>query len=270
MGSLAAWERLLWMLSIAATVVLLLKLWKEGLVGRYRWVSAYLGWSVLSAIVLSRIPRRTNRYAEVYFFFEIVFWMLFILTTLELFTSVLRRYRGIATAGRRFISAALGIALSIALLSMFIGADYPPNTPLKGVVVMHLFLFGRVVCLSVLLFLLIMSAGLSWFPVPLPANAVRFLLGYTVVFAARTMGYFGVNLRGFGIAEVVSVMCIAAALLSLTYWVIKLNAAGEKTDIIVAHRWSPEAETRLLEQLSSVNSSLGRSSRESDPRNPNS
>jgi len=269
MGSLENWERVLWLLSVVATIILLLRMWKERLLLQYRWFSGYLGWSVLSAVVLWRVPRATNRYTELYLVFESVFWVLFILTTLELFSSVLRRYNGIASMGRRFIQISLGIALAIALLSMYIGANYPPQTPTPAIVVYSMFLFGRIVCLSVLVFLLIMSAGLMWLPVPLPANAVRFLLGYTLCFAARTMGYFSVNLKGLGVGQLVGTICISAALLCLVYWVIRLSAEGEQTNVIVGHRWSEEGEQRLIGKISSLNSALTRSRSNVDSTNTN-
>jgi hypothetical protein len=254
MASFAGWLNLLWWCVSAATLVLLIRLWREGLVSTYRYFFAYLAWDLFSQVTLHFVDRRTTRYAIVYFCFQGVIWVLYIITSLELTSSVFRRFPGVTTLGRSVLSVSLAIGIGSSLVSMAFGVNYPPAAAPVTVVMMNLFLLGRIVCLSVLVFLLTSSAFLLWFPVPLPANATRFLLGYTACFAARTTGLFMLNQQGFAWSRMASVVSLGVILGCLVYWILRLSRQGEVTDIVVGQRSDPEREQRALSQLEAINS----------------
>jgi hypothetical protein len=257
MLNLSQIERFLWLLSLAATAVLLAKLWKQELLSRYKVFGFYLGFCLISAAVLAPLPKETSRYAHTYMALESVFWVLYVLVTLELFTLIFRRYRGISTLGGNFIRSALIIALALSLFSLVIEAV----KPLDRETLDTFFLISRVVFLSVLVFLCTMLVLLLWFPIPLSRNAISYVIGYTVYFSAKTAGLLSVNLRGYGFAEYASTAIGAVNLVCFVYWLWALNKAGESTGVTVGHSWAPAEERRLVRQLEAVNSSLMRTSR---------
>jgi hypothetical protein len=245
------WGRWLQIISIAATVALLAKLNREHLLSIYRYFSAYLIWDLLVSVVLIFIPPDRSLYGYIYFPAQVVTWALYVLTALEFFTSVVRRYPGIASLGRKIMAASLGVALVAALVSMSFGVNYPAETSTLTLIALNLFLLTRIVCLSVLVFLLVSSGLLTWFPVPLPANAVRFLLGYTVIFFTRTVSFLLVNYQGFIATKIVSLAVVLAFVGCVTYWIFRL--------IVVGPRANPEQEQRLIEQMEAINARLARS-----------
>lgn len=111
-------EHLLWLLATVATAVLVYRMWREQLIRNYRAFFFFNVLSFIAFVVMSQMSRRTNFYAYTYMGIEAARWLLYILITLELFTVVLKNYPGIATAGKRFVTASLAISLIISILSL--------------------------------------------------------------------------------------------------------------------------------------------------------
>jgi len=261
MLTLAGWERSLWIASVAATAVLLAKLLRNRLALRYRSFSAYLGFGILSAVVLGAVKRATNLYAYIYFAFEFVFWVLQILILFELFGLVLNRYPGVQTLGRRVLKTSLALAVAIALLSMLFKPGVPAETPVLGVAFQSLYLLDQVVSASVLTFLCLMVGFLLWFPVPLSFNAARYAFGFTIYFAAKTFALFAINMEGVGWAQGASILFLALSSGCMIYWIATLTQVGEDAIVSVVSNGNPERYARLLGQIESINTSLLRSRR---------
>lgn len=253
--------QVLWYLNIAATAVLLVKMWKEELLVRYKALSSYLVWDLATALILVWVPLTRNLYAKLYFSFQGLTWVLYVLTTLELFTHVLKQYPGFAVFGRRLVTFALAVSVSIALLSMIAGINADPSAPWQTQLAMNLFLLGRVVCLTVLSFVGLSACIFLWFPLPLPANSTRFLFGYSLCFLARTILMFTLNQRGFRAAPLLNALTLTVVAGCLIYWIFQLRKAGETATLSLSRRWTAEEQQRVLDQIQSINSSLMQSRR---------
>lgn len=254
--TLLQWERAFWVVQSAATVILVLRLWTTGLRQSYPFFGLYLTWNILSSAALFWIPRRTNLYTHVYIPVEIVFWGLFVLTTVELFSGVLRRFQGVARWGRRMINLAFVLAITFSIVSVWIWPPVDQNAPMLTRFVLGFFVVDRFVCLSSLAFLVLMSLLTVMFPIPFPANATRLLLGYALCFAGRTMALFTINIYGFSLAEWSSLLRMAVVTLCTLYWVWKVLPSGENAELVVGPRWTAEREQKLVEHISAINQTL--------------
>lgn len=253
---LVEWTRALWFLSIGLTAVLLAQLWRQGLLHTYRVLTVYLVWDIASAVVLASIKYGTTLYGVLYLSFLPVTCLLYVLTTLELMTQVLRHYPGFAVLGRRLISVALTVGACLALLSMFSGVNYQSNAPRSTVIATTLFLLSRVVCLTVLGFVASSSVMFLWFPLPLPANATRFLIGYSICFATRTINYLLLAQKGFSYAEQASFAMMVVLTFCLLFWIVRLKREGEEPALAVTTKITVEQQQRILDQIQSINTSL--------------
>ncbi len=258
---LVEWTRVLWFISIGLTAVLLAQLWRQGLLATYRVLTIYLIWDIVSAVTLASVKYGTTTYGVLFFSFQPITCLLYVLTTLELMTQVLRHYPGFAVLGRRLLSASLAVGASLALLSMFSGVNYQPNVPRSTLIAVNLFLLSRVVCLTVLGFVATSTFLFMWFPVRLPPNATRFLIGYSICFAVRTINYLLLGQKGFSYAEQASFVMMVVLSTCLSFWIVRLRREGEEPVLARSGKISMEQQQRILEQIQSINTSLMRARR---------
>lgn len=114
---------------------------------------------------------------------------------------------------------------------------------------------------AVLLFtLLSMLVYLLWFPVDVPRNIVIFSAGYIIFFAVKSLTLF---FRYFSSAALtfmnISVLVVTAG--CCLYWLFFLTASGDVVPVRLGHRWKPQEQERLLDQLGAINTTLLRSAR---------
>jgi hypothetical protein len=243
--------RIVWIATLLATIALLFRLWHEGLLATYKLFSLYLVSTAVSGIILLRLPFNSSTYAYAYFGSEFVFWLFQVLVTLELFTMLLRRYPGIQTLGKRLVTFSSAGALFGALLTVMFA-----NTTHEFPVLDKFFLTARIVYLSIFLFLGLMLLFLVWFPVPLPRNTVRYAIGAAVYLPAKGLAFFTLNLFGPSVTNSVSLVLAIINAACLIYWTVALRQSGEESIVKVGHSWNLQEESRLVQQLESINTSL--------------
>lgn len=241
--------------------VLLLRLWFEGLLSRYRFFGFYLFILVGEAAVLLGVRQGSNRYARVYVTVESALWVVQILMILEMFTLVLRGFPGIASYGRKFIVVALVLAF---LISFGFSALNPPASPATEMELLSRYLLiSRVISFTILAFFALLLVFLFWFPIPLSRNVVIYTIGFSVYFASRPIMRLAANLTGASLPviflySIASEIIVAACLL---FWIVFLTRKGEATDVTVGHRWKPGETEALIGQLESINAVLLRTAR---------
>ena len=212
MAGLGPVESAIWVIQLATQIVLLLRLWALGVIRRYRFFSIYLAAQVSVTSVLLWVEIGTSAYGYTYALFVPVRGILAVLVVLELYSVILRDHTGIATLGRWVVSGGLAVAFTIAAISLFPDLSNPTEIEL---LVLYVNAFERALDSALLLFLMLITAFLIWFPVPLSRNSILHTIIFGVYFSSQALLLLIRNLVGYELTRVLSTISLATASLCL-------------------------------------------------------
>jgi hypothetical protein len=258
MPAISQLEQYLWASSLVLTAVLILRMVWDGLVPVYTGFFVYLCASVVQTLAMLPFSPNTTTYAWLFIITQPVIWLLSILIVLELFSLILRRYQGIASLGRWTMMAALGLAVLIALITLLPDLQ---NVGGRYRTLIYYNVIERGINSSLVIFLLVISAFVVWYPLPLSRNVILHAIVYSVYFLCSTLALFIQNTSGLDITRTVSTILIALTCACLLVWILFLRRQGEEQKVSVRRQWHPEEGERIVRQLDAINAALLRSSR---------
>jgi hypothetical protein len=237
-------------LTVAASLVTVLRLWKSGLVSKYPVLTAYL----LFLVPDTGVPLLMNMQSAAYYHFwtiaEPINWILDVILIRELCKAVLAQYPGIFTMGRWLVCGGILLSTSIALLSL--QSRFQSTVSARSGLLSLGIAGDRGVNLAITVFLLLMLFLLSRYPVALSRNVRLNTAIFAVFFLSNTLGatlhwIFDLQLSLTIDASLSAISCVCSLL-----WLLYLTPAGERR---VGHwrHYSEEKERHLLGQLDMLN-----------------
>ena len=239
-------DLILFLVQILALVGVLIRIRVSGLQQVYPYFFSYLVAQTMQ-LAVPLVGRGTETYAYLYLITEGVIVCFYALVLLELYAVVLRDLTGIATVARRYIRWSLAAAIAISLL--LVEVQRTPATIL-GV----FFTFERTIVSSLLVFVVLITAFLAYFPIPLNRNVIYYSVGYSVYFTCRVIALLFANSGSkWASADLAAFWGSTACLL---FWAVFLRESGEVKPIVVGHQWKLEDHERLLGQLKAINATL--------------
>jgi hypothetical protein len=258
MADLVLVERALHWLSLACTLVLIVKLLRHGLHRIYPSFFYFLVLDLARSVAVLPLSPSQTRFAQIYLVTEVLRWVLYFMVVRELYGLVLERHPGIASVGRTILAG--GIFISAAIAMVTIGPDLANASGLYPVLHMANVL-SRAIVTTLVFFLIVLAGFLCYYPIELNRNVVYYCIGYAIYFSAKGMVYLMRNLAGPEITRAASVGNLLMATLCFLFWALKLNRTGEQQRVVVGTVWRRERAERLLEQLDAVNKALAREAR---------
>jgi hypothetical protein len=250
-------QQILLVIEIAALGILCLRLWLAGLYRVYVYFFGYLVLELLQTLIPVLVPLDSRLYRDLYVASQALLTVFYALVVLELYSKVLRDLAGIASVARRYIKVTLVLSIMIALLPLSLEST---QASLAG----YFLFFERTVMLSLVVFVLLVSAFLVYYPVPLGRNVIVYLMGYAVYFVTRATVAIVANLDYNWARSIwtrpLSSVAMAISVLCLLFWITALSREGENKRVVVGHQWNPADEHRLRAQLDAINASLLRAS----------
>lgn len=246
-------QQILLIIEIAALAALCIRMWLAGLHKVYVCFFGYLVLELLQTLIPVLVPLRSRFYVDLYAASQALIVVFYALVVLELYSKVLGDLPGIAGTAHRYIKVVLVLAIVIAVLPLHL-------EPAKTTALGYVLSFEQTIMLSLVLFVLLVTAFLVYYPVPLGRNVIVYSMGYSVFFLTRATFSLMINLgRNWG-RELSSVV-MAVSVACLIFWIFALSRAGETRRVVVGHQWNPGDDQRLLAQLNAINASLLRSAR---------
>lgn len=239
---------------------MLIRLWREGLAGRYPAFFAYNAVVLASGIMLAAIPRHSNRYAIGYVGFSIVTWICLFFVLRELSRLLFEDHPGIEAAVR----IGIWLSLAAAVVSSVVLLLVSPEEPTKAFPLLRAFFF---LYQSMMFFLAVLFVGplafLAWFPVSLRRNIVVYSFGFSLKFITGAAVVLLHNFRPkYAYNEAVSLAHQVLEVAVLVTWLVFLSRAGETPKITVARKWSEADAQATLQRLDSLNDALSGAVRE--------
>jgi hypothetical protein len=232
----------------ALLIVLILRLWAAGLHRVYPFFFSYLLADLLQTLILSAVPFKGGAYPSIWVVSEGIIAGYYALIVVELYRVVLRELPGIATISRRYITGTVAVASLGSLLLLYL-EETPRNY------VSTFFVIERAIVFSLVIFILLVSAFLAYYPIPLSRNVVIYSIGYAVYFLTKATALF-VRTLGHYVMPQISTVLMTVSSVCLLFWAFTLNRRGELNTMVVGHKWNREDETRLLSKLKAINASL--------------
>jgi hypothetical protein len=226
----------------------------NGLYRTYPYFFSYLVLSLAQIAAVPLFPLRSPNYLKFWMLSEALTMSAYALVVLETYGGILRGLPGISSVTRRFLKVAIGLAATVSLLLLGIGVK-PAQVPDYFVTC------ERVILTSLLLLVLFSIAFLAYYPVPLNRNVAYYSAGFAAYLLVKTVILFIENLRYYWWYREVTNALLAGCCACLVFWLFTLSRKGEKMTVSLAHQWSPEAESRILTSLRSINEELLRPQR---------
>jgi hypothetical protein len=247
-------ERTLFYLNIIAELVLLCRLGQTKLYRIYTPLFCYLAVQALGSSVLATLPIASRGYVYVYWVEQTISVLMAVFVVQDLYRIALLEHPAVASFARRAVLIATALAAVVALSGIrldftMLPGQYPD---------IHRFLtFERSVDFLTLLFLLIVSALLLWFPIKVRRNIIVYISGFVLFFASRSAGILLYNLRPQN-GRFISTVLLGLTLVCLLIWIAGIRPEGELVTATPGYRSNPETMQRLSRQLDSINSALSR------------
>ncbi|MEO8025727.1 MAG: hypothetical protein ABI823_04615 [Bryobacteraceae bacterium] len=264
-------EYILANVSIAFTVALLVRIYTSGLIPIYRafavLMAADAAFSIALRVILEhpewvvRLPsgQLTRLYPLAFFAAEMVKAFLYIFASVELFTVILKPYRGIVRAGRIAIYASLAAAVLITL-----GVNELTPNPRAGAVldkVLGQFLLAdRTAVFALAVFLVVMLMALLWFPVKMSRNARLHSVLYVTFFTGKALVFYAIVFLGKPAIRTFSKVNLAVYTLCLIIWTIGLSRSGELSQAAFRGPWQRADAGELTKKLEIINARLAKTS----------
>ncbi len=246
-------EEFLSALQTVALIGLCIRMWQAGLQRVYVYFFSYLLLMLFESAVLALVGYGTVAYGYVWMATEVLALCFYTLIVLECYATVLRDLGGIASISRRYIKITLGVAIVAAVL--LLGLERTPKT-----VFGYFYALDRTVVSSLLVFVLLITIFLVYYPVPLSRNVIVYSVGYAVYFLTKATALFARNISHEWQPQI-SVILLTVSTACLVFWWLALSRKGQTTTVVIGHKWHSGDEERLLSQLKAINTSLSRAAR---------
>lgn len=251
-------SRVLDLIILAASCLLSFRLVTSGLYRRYRAFLLYLilsGVEYLSVIIFGA---DSDAYSWFWIVCQPLEWFLNAWMVLELYSLVLKDYRGLYTAGRWLLSVAVGVALLASSLTLIV----PTQHTRQGHLMAYCYMAERTVYFSLVVFLVTMLGLLLRYPITLNRNTVVHSVVFSFNFVSGSVTYLLLSGMGYRMLGLASYGIRAASLAALGIWLARLNSAGERRPQRLRPAWMPGNEERLIDQLNGLNLALLRVTRD--------
>jgi hypothetical protein len=244
--------RILDLLIVAGTALLAVRLFTTGILHRrYRIFFYYLIFETLRATVLAYLGQGSNAYQKAWVLTEPVEWLFLAMVVLEIYALVLQDYRGLSTASRWAVIAAVAIALLASALSLI-----APSQSSQSHLMRYYYVAERAVYFSLVVFLISILGFLMQYPITLSRNIVVHSMVFSVYFLGNSFIYLLLSTRGYGSLPVVTYALDAVTLAALGAWLALLSPAGELRKLRIRHYTQPGREEELVNQLGRLNAAL--------------
>jgi len=247
-------ERALFYLNFAAEIVLILRLIQGKIYRTYGslfwyWVAQTLG---NVALLSSRLG--SYRYLYTYWTVQTIAILMAVFVVQDLYRITFLDHPAVASFARRSVLVALAIAEVVTLSG--IGLDF--TIPHGRYPAIHRFAtFERSMNFVILLFLLLISFLLLWFPIRVRRNIMVYISGFVLFSASRSFGLLLYNLLPQD-ERSISTILMGLTLLCLLIWIIGIRPEAESVTATPGYRQNLETMQRLGHQLDSINAALAR------------
>jgi len=255
-----AWilQKSFWTLNVLASALVVGRLYSAGLQRIYRFFFASLVFALLRSFALLPFGPRKLAYYRIWVGTEPILWLAYVLVVFELYSLVLKRYRGIYSLGRMFFFAAVAASTVISALTLL---PTMAGALAKNHLLYYYALIERGLFTSLAVFLLLLLILVTWFPVPLSRNLLIHCSLYSVYFFVYNVIDLFWHLGGAGVAYWTNMAKVAVALACYFCWAFFLSRSGEDRTAPLHLGRSPIEEKRLLGQLEGLNATLLRTAR---------
>jgi hypothetical protein len=255
-----AWElqKSFWTLNVLASALVVGRLYWAGLHRTYRFFFASLVFALLRSLTLFPFGTRSLTYYRIWAGTEPILWLCYVLVVFELYSLVLKQYRGIFSLGRMFFFAAVATSTIISALTVL-----PTMTgALTTHPLLHYYaLIERGVVTSLAMFLLLLLTLVTWFPVPLSRNLLIHCSVYSVYFFVYNVINLFWHMGGKDAVYWTNMSKYSVALGCYFCWAFLLSRSGEDRTASLHLGRNPLEEKRLLGQLEGLNATLLRTAR---------
>ena len=253
MPGLRSYVDVLLLIETLALLGLIVRVLSAGVQRVYPFFFCFVVAETVQLLVPYLINLKQVWYGYTFVVSEAVIVCFYALIVLELYSKILGSLAGIASTARRYVRVALAAAIIISLLLLRL-----ETTP--ATLVNRFLIFERAIISSLVIFVLLITVFLVYYPIPLNRNVIVYSIGYAFYFACKAASLLARNL-GFAKTSFVSNIWLTVSTLCIVFWMIFLNREGEKKSVVFGHRWDRGDEARLLQQLEAINASLLRSTR---------
>ena len=248
-------ERALSYLNFIAQLVLLWRLVQCQLYRTYR--SLFLYWLVqaVTTLAILPVPMRTYLYLYMYWGIQTISVVMAVFVVQDLYRIALLEYPAVASFGRRSVLVAMALATLVALAGITLDSTIPSGQ----YVTLHRFsTVERSMNFVILIFLLLISGFLLWFPIKVRRNIVVYISGFVLFHAFRSFGVLLINLRPQEATRLISTVLLGLTLACLVIWIVGIRPEGERATATPGYRRNPDAMQRLSRQLDAINAALAR------------
>lgn len=247
-GLLLQYERWLFYVQAIALAAVIVRMSASGLYRIYRFFFCYLLVQVAQLSIPFLVPRTKTLYGYAYLGTEAIIVVFYALIILELYTLVLKDLRGIATTSKRYIKVALTIAIASSLL--ILTWEHASLNLLA-----QFYIFERTIVSSLVVFVVLITVFLAYYPIPLHRNVIYYSIGYAVYFTSKAVALFLRN-TGHQWDLVFSIVVLATSTGCLLFWTTILSRQGETKPMVVGRQRNPVEAARVLSQLEAINAIL--------------
>jgi hypothetical protein len=255
-----AWvlQKSFWALNVLASALVAWRLYSAGLHRIYRFFFASLVFALVRSFALFPYSTRSLSYYRIWASTEPVLWLSYVLVVFELYSLVLKQYRGIYSVGRMFFFVAVATSATISALTVL-----PTMTGAltKRPLLYYYALAERGIVTSLAVFLLLLLVLVTWFPVPLSRNLLIHCSVYSAYFFAVNVIDLYWHLAGVDATYWRNMSRYTVALACYFCWGFFLSRSGEDRTASLHLGRSPLEEKRLLGQLAGLNATLLRTAR---------
>jgi hypothetical protein len=248
-------ERALFYLNFIAQLVLLYRLLQSRLYRTYFSLFLYWFLQTLPSVALMAIPIHSHLYVYVYWGAQTINVLMAVFVVQDVYRIALMEHPAVASFARRSVLAAMAIAAVVALSGITLDSTIRAG---QSPAIHRFATFERSMNFIILLFLLIVSALLLWFPIKVRRNIVVYISGFVLFSASRSGGLLLANLLPASETRLVSTVLLALTFACLMIWIAGIQPEGELRTATPGYRRNPETMQRLSHQLESINAALTR------------
>jgi hypothetical protein len=248
-------ERILFHLNFVAELVLLWRLIHCGLYRSYRSLFWYWLVQALTTLVILPVPMRTYLYLYMYWAAQSIYLLMAVFVVQDLYRIALQEHPAVASFGRTSVVIAMVLAAVVALSGIKLDSTILPG---HFPAIQRFLTFERSMDFVLLIFLLLISGFLLWFPIKLQRNIVVYISGFVLYHASRSFGVLLINLLPQGATAAISTVLLGLSLLCLLIWIVEIRPEGERVKTTLGYRSDPEVMQRHRRQLDAINAALAR------------